>query len=272
MSGRAPDEIWATAVDEGERRLRRSTGSLISTGFVGGADIMFGILALAATTGAFTPLLGEQPAHWLGSLLFGIGFVFLVVGRGELFTENFLIPVGAVLAGRNSWRSLVRLWGITFVANYIGIVLLALIMAKSGVLRPETLKAAGTSAATLTERGPLAAILSGVLAGAVLTLMTWLTHAAERDSARIMIAMLVGFIIAISTMNHAVVAFGEMILPYIAGTTPASLGRIAATLGWGVIGNLIGGLGLVTINRLVQARGEPRAAEDTDELVLVDRV
>ena len=257
MAGRGPDDIWLEAIDEGERRLGRSTGALAATGFVGGADVMLGVLALVATEAAFTKWAGPEVAHFMGSLVFGIGFVFLIVGRGELFTENFLVPVSAVYARRCHWRTLLRLWGVTFIANYAGILLFAAIFAKTGVLRAETLTAAGTPADVLTGRGVGAALLSGVVAGAVMTLMTWLTHAAEYDFSRILLALIIGFVIAIATMNHAVVSFGETMLAYIAGTTKASLGEIAGTLGLAIAGNLVGGLGLVTVNRLIQARGEP---------------
>jgi len=257
VSGRNPEEIWVAARDEGDRRLRRSWPALAATGFVGGADIMLGVFALVATSAALTPLAGEPVGHLAGSMVFGIGFVFLIVGRGELFTENFLVPVSAVVAKRAPSRALLRLWGVTFVANYLGILVIALMMQKTGVLRPETLEAARVPADTLVGRGPGAALLSGVLAGAVMTLMTWLTHAAEQDISRIVLALLVGFVISLGTMNHAVVSFGETMLAYLAGTTEASLGEIAGTLGLAIAGNLVGGLGLVTVNRLIQARGEP---------------
>src|SRR4051812_628040 len=135
MTGRSPDEIWEAAKEEGERRLGRDWPALIATGFVGGADIMFGVFALAATSAAITPVWGEPVGHLAGSMVFGIGFVFLIVGRGELFTENFLVPVSAVLAKRAPAGALARLWGVTFVANYLGILLIAAIMQKTGVLR-----------------------------------------------------------------------------------------------------------------------------------------
>ncbi|HVL94460.1 MAG TPA: formate/nitrite transporter family protein [Solirubrobacteraceae bacterium] len=257
MSGRRPDEIWQAAVDEGERRLTRGTWALASTGFVGGADIMIGVLALTATTGALHEAVGAPIAHLAGSLLFGLGFVFLIIGRGELFTENFLVPVSAVLARRAPRLSLLRLWLITFVANYAGILLIVLLMAKTGVLEPATLEAAGPLTETLVERDALAALFSGVLAGAVMTLMTWLTHAVELDVSRILLCLGIGFVISVASMNHAVVSFGETMLAYVAGTTDAGLGEIARTIAFAIAGNLIGGLGLVTLNRGIQARGEP---------------
>ena len=256
MSGRTPDEIWQAAVGEGERRVRRTPAAIASTGFVGGFDVMLGVLAMVATSGALAALLGEGPAHLAGSLVFGVGFVFLIVGRGELFTENFLIPVGSVLAGRARKASVVRLWIVTFAANYVGIALAALILTRPGVLDAETLKATGPVADTLATRGAVSATLSAVVAGATMTLLTWLTHAAERDSARILVALVVGFVIAVPAMNHAVVSFGELLLAALAHTTVASTWEIIRTLLCAILGNVVGGLGLVTLNRMVMARGE----------------
>jgi formate/nitrite transporter FocA (FNT family) len=256
MSGRAPDEIWDEAVDEGERRVGRTPAAIASTGFVGGVDVMLGVLAMAATSGALTALVGEGPAHVAGSLVFGVGFVFLIVGRGELFTENFLIPVGSVLAGRAGKGSVLRLWGLTFLANYAGIALAALILTRPGVLDAETLKAAGPVADTLALRGAVSATLSAVIAGATMTLLTWLTHAAERDSARILVALVIGFVIAVPAMNHAVVSFGELLMAGFAHTTAVSTWDVIRTLLCAILGNIVGGMGLVTLNRLVMARGE----------------
>ncbi len=259
MSGRAPDEIWKAATEEGERRVRRSTGALLSTGFVGGFDVMLGVLVTIAATGALTAATGADPAHLVGSLFFGIGFVLVIVGRGELFTENFLVPVGSVLAGRATPFGLARLWLLTFLANYGGILLIAVVLTTGGVLQASTLDSVGPIADTLTGRGWLSAFLSAVVAGSVMTLLTWLAHAAERESARIMVALVLGVVIALPTLNHAVVSFGELALAVLSDRTDATTGEIARTLACAIVGNVVGGLGLVTLNRFVMARGEPDA-------------
>src|SRR4051794_31315478 len=129
MSGRAPDEIWEQSMDEGERRLARSNVALGATGFAGGADVFFGVLALAVTAGALQSSLPEPTAHVVASLTFGIGFAFITIGRAELFTENFLIPVGAVAAGRARLSDLLRMWGITLILNLLGLLLFAALFA-----------------------------------------------------------------------------------------------------------------------------------------------
>ena len=90
-----PHEMFARTRDEGERRLTRSRLELTTTSLVAGFDVVFGVIALAAATATMTPHFGPEAAHFFGSLAFGIAFIFIVVGRSELFTENFLVPVTA---------------------------------------------------------------------------------------------------------------------------------------------------------------------------------
>ncbi len=56
----------------------------------------------------------------MGALAFSIGFIALTLGNSELFTENFLVPVGTLMAGRSSVTQLIRLWSVTLVLNLAG--------------------------------------------------------------------------------------------------------------------------------------------------------
>jgi formate/nitrite transporter FocA (FNT family) len=141
MSGRPPDQIWTDSLDEGERRLRRGWTALAATGFAGGVDVFFSIVALAVASAALQAAMPEPTAHLLASLTFGIGFVFITLGRAELFTENFLVPVAAVVSKRGTLGALLRMWVITLTLNFVGLALFAAIFAVSGVLKADTLEA-----------------------------------------------------------------------------------------------------------------------------------
>ena len=257
MSGRSPDEIWNDSVDEGERRLGRRGTALAATGFAGGIDVFLSIAALAVVSGALHEVLPEGTSHVLASAVFGIGFVFITVGRAELFTENFLLPVGAVASGRGSVGGLLRMWGVTLVLNLVGLTAAAALFSVSGVLEPSALTAAGTMADTLADRSVLASFLSAIAAGTVMTLFTWVVVAAESGSARVLASLLIGFLLAAPSLNHAIVGFGELVFGLFAGTTGATVGDLARTFGLAVAGNFLGGVGLVFGTRLAQVRGEP---------------
>ena len=258
MSGRDPDQIWTQSVEEGERRMARSPLGLAATGAVGGVDVMLGVMALTVVSGALAVTLPEQIAHIGGSLVFGIGFVFLVVGRSELFTENFLVPIAGLARGRTRPSRLALLWGVTMVANLAAIFVLVAIFTRAGLVPPETLEAAGKMADTFAQRDFVAALLSAIVAGTAMTLFTWMTHAVESDSARILIALLIGFVLAAPSLNHAIVGFGEMAFGLLADTPEkATWTDLAQNFPVSVLGNLIGGLGFVTFFRILQVQGEP---------------
>ena len=259
MTGADPVDIWDEGLDEGERRLTRTPAGLMATGLVGGVDIMLGILALTVTTGAMTLVMPNATAHVIGSLTFGIGIAFLIVGRSELFTENFLVPVSAVFHGRARWTKLPRLWLGTLVGNLLSLFVLSAIFVRAGLVPPEALDAASELAETIAQRDFVSALLSAIVAGTVMTLLTWLVHATESDGARVLIALLIGFVLAAPSLNHAVVSFGEMAFGILADRGSADWDDLAQNFPVSVLGNLLGGLTFVTLARLVQVRGEPPA-------------
>jgi formate/nitrite transporter FocA (FNT family) len=260
MSGRDPAEIWETGLDEGQRRLKRGWSGLAATGFAGGADVFFSILVLAVTAAGLAEAMPEASAHAIASLTFGIGFAFITLGRAELFTENFLLPVGAVWAGRARLASLVRMWVLTMSFNFLGLALFAALFSISGVVEPSVLTTAGTLADTLGERSALAAFASAITAGTIMTLFTWVVTAAESISARAIASLIIGFVLAAPSLNHAIVGFGEIIFGLFAGTTDAGWGDLVRNVAIAIAGNLAGGVGLVFTTRLAQVRGEPRSS------------
>lgn len=253
MIGREPSEVWQDSLEDGQRRLGRPATVLAATGLLGGFHVTLGLLALVVSTGALAAVVPASTAHVLGSATFGIGLVFLTVGRSELFTENFLIPVAAVLSGHASKASVGRLWAITFALNLVGVAVFVLIASTPGVLEREALTAAGELADTLAERDLLAAAVSAVLAGAVITVFTWLAEAAESDLTRVFVALLVGFVLLAPSTNHSVVGFGEILFGILAHTTEAGWIDLIRNTAVATVGNVAGGVVLVAFVRSVQA-------------------
>src|SRR5918912_3296266 len=130
MSARQqPDEIYARARDEGRRRLARPVLELVATALLGGFDVAFGVVAFALAAGAVAGSVQPGVAHLVGSVAFGIGFVFVVVGKSELFTENFLVPIaGLDRRDHGSWLKLGELWLAALVLNLAGGLALAVIL------------------------------------------------------------------------------------------------------------------------------------------------
>ena len=252
--GESAGTIWEQGLDEGNRRLRRRPLAALSTGLVGGFDVMIGVAVAATVAGALAAVMPHKLASVLGGLTFGIGFVLISIGRSELFSENFLIPVGAVMERHQPARRLPALWGPTLVANIAGMFILSAIFSVSKVLDHSALVAAGHTADVFASRSALSAFLSAVIAGLVMTLWTWLGIAVRTDIGRVMVALVIGFTIAAPSMNHVIVGTGEMMFGVLGGHTQATWGDVGVNFLLALAGNLVGGTLFVTLTRFLQAR------------------
>ena len=237
------EETFRRSIDEGRRRLSRKTWPLIATGVLGGVDVGTGVLAL---------LLVEHETHsvLLAGLAFSIGFVALSLAKSELFTEDFLVPVTTVVARQARLRMLVRLWVGTLLANLVGgWVFTWLIM--TGF--PQFDDTAITAGAYYVDLGlGLRAFSLAIVGGAVITLMTWMQHSTESTGLKLVPAVTGGFLLAGAQLNHAVVNSLLMFSALHTGRAPFGYVEWLQTAGLAAVGNLVGGLLLVTLLRLFQ--------------------
>ena len=107
------EDAFIRMVDEGAQRLHRSWREVVVTGFFGGTEVAMGVLA-------YLSVLHATNNDLLSGLAFSIGFLALLLGRSELFTEGFLVPVTAMAAKRASFGQLLKLWSGTLAGNLAG--------------------------------------------------------------------------------------------------------------------------------------------------------
>lgn len=239
---RDSEETFDRLVEEGHQRLGRSWLGLAATGFLGGLDVGIGVLAL---------LLVEHATHsvLLGGLAFSTGFIALSLAGSELFTENFLVPVVALVARRGTLLGLARLWMMTVLTNLLGgWVVTGLVMAGFPALRGSAVEAAQSYVALGFGWSAFALALIG---GMLITLMTHLQHATNSAGVRLVPAVLTGFLLGAGKVNHMIVTSLVCFAALQAGAPFGYLDWLGLFAFAGV-GNMLGGLGLVTILRLLQ--------------------
>jgi formate/nitrite transporter FocA (FNT family) len=257
-----PHEMFARTREEGERRLTRSRLELASTSLVAGFDVVFGVVALAAATAAMTPRFGASAAHFFGSLAFGIAFIFIVVGRSELFTENFLVPVAALRRGKLTKVKLLELWTISPLLNIAGGTALILVVSSKGVLPEGAAPALVDVAEKLNALTPWSAFLSAIAGGALITSMTWMVEGVGTIGGRILVAWIAGVLLALGSFNHVIVVTLELIFGMRFGAD-VGLGDTALNFLIAVSGNMLGGLLFVTLTRTSQAVGSGETQSPT---------
>lgn len=232
-------------VEEGAPRLQRGWPELLSTGAVAGFEVSIGVLALLAVEHA-------TGSSLLAGLAFSFGFIALLLGHSELFTEGFLLPVTVVAAGEATIWQLARLWVGTAVANLAGGWLMTLIAMEAYPDLHATAIASGT--AFIDSGITLRSLCSAILAGAVITLMTRMTNGTDSMPARLVAVIAGAFVIAGLKMAHSILESLLIFSSLHAGAKSFGYADWAGWFGWTVLGNVIGGIGLVTLLRLVRSR------------------
>ncbi len=249
-----PSEIFERAVEEGERRLDQSMLELVSTSFIAGFTIVFGIAALGVVESLVKPQFGAV-AKIAGALAFAVGLVFLVVGRTELFNENFFDPIAAVIENDDSGvPALLRLWAVTYLINLVGGVLIALVFAVEAVLPSGAPEILATAAEEIVHRGSLTVFASAIVGGALVSLLSFLLESVNSVSSRITMAYAVGFFIAIGPFDHVIVTTLHVVVGMLYGA-PIGYGALAQVIVLATAGNMVGGIGLVTLSHVTQAIG-----------------
>ncbi|HSU74615.1 MAG TPA: formate/nitrite transporter family protein [Terrabacter sp.] len=250
----ALEEAYERLVDEGHERLDRPLLPLLSTGLLGGVDVGVGVLIYLVVE-AYT---GNR---LLAALAFSIGFVALLLARSELFTENFLVPVTAVVARRGTTVQLGRLWVVTLAANLAGGFVMAGMIV---VALPDVHEAAVKAGSHYAHLGvSWRSFFLAVLAGAVITLLTRMQHATENLGVRLVPAVLMSFVLVGAELFHSVLDSILMFAGLLTGAADYGWLDWLGALGWSAFGNIVGGLVLVTGIRLL--RVPHRVAESREQ-------
>ncbi|KGM09603.1 formate/nitrite transporter family protein [Cellulomonas carbonis] len=252
----SPEEIYERAEKEGERRLSMSLLETVSTAFIAGVTIVFGIVGLGVAAALVEPALGRELGSLAGALAFGIGIVFLVVGRTELFSENLFDPVAAAVRrpGRKVWGRLVWLWVLVLVLNLVGGAVLLAVMLVEGALPAGSGAVLDRVAEEVAAKSPLATLARAVLAGALVALLSYLLNAVDSVAARVLVAYMVGVFLALGPFDHVVVSALHLLFG-IWSSGVVGYGDLWANLGLSTLGNVVGGLLLITFTHTAQVKG-----------------
>ncbi|MFH5799315.1 formate/nitrite transporter family protein [Haladaptatus sp. CMAA 1911] len=241
------ENILVEQINIGLAELQRPASGLFLSGLSAGLDIGFGPLLMAVMTGLMSGSLPKPATELLMANMYSIGFIFVILGRSELFTEHTTLAVLPVLDKRASLTSLGRLWVVVFAANVLGGALFAAFAVTIAPQLGIAHAAAFTEIAkTLVKHDFWILVGSGVFAGWLMGLLSWLVTAARDTVSRVLIIWIVTTAIGLAHLPHSIagnveVLMGLFLSPEI---TAFDYGRflLAAT-----IGNAVGGVFFVAL-------------------------
>ena len=233
--------VYETIRREGEEELNRPAAALAWSALAAGLSMGFSFIA----EGLLRAHLPDQPWRLLvASAGYCVGFLIVILGRQQLFTENTLTVVLPLLVRKDlsTLLRMLRLWGVVLSGNLVGTFLFALCLGRTGIFDAHTQQALTEIGAAHLGAGLGTVLMRAIFAGWLIALMVWLLPGAE--SARVSIIIIVTYLVGISGFNHI-----------IAGSTTMFFLVVTRSISWGtyvtqfflptLLGNVIGGLSLV---------------------------
>jgi formate/nitrite transporter FocA (FNT family) len=193
--------IHETIRAEGETELERGSWALAWSALAAGLSIGF---SLVVEGELYSKLPANSVRDLISPLGYCIGFLIVIVGRQQLFTENTLTPILALIHNRDArtlWRVL-RLWGIVLVLNVAGATLFATALAHGGAFEPKVTQAFAEVGRQVMRANFAVTFVRAVYAGWLIALMVWLLPAAE--GSRPLIIVIITYIVALLGLPHIV--------------------------------------------------------------------
>jgi formate/nitrite transporter FocA (FNT family) len=131
------EEIFKQVATNARQELQRPSTALAISGF--GAGVFMGLSALG-TALAVRHMAGSPYTQIVSRLFYPLGFIVVILGRAQLFTENTLYPVALVLAEKREFWNTMRLWSVVLPANVAGALAFGLLAARTSALHPDTVR------------------------------------------------------------------------------------------------------------------------------------
>jgi formate/nitrite transporter FocA (FNT family) len=254
-----PIVVYEVIRHEGEHELDRSASALAFSGLAAGLSMGFSFVA----QGLVRALLPDEPWQALvSSLGYSIGFLIVILGRQQLFTENTLTPILPLLRNLSWARAgrVARLWAIVLATNLLGTVGFALILAHTAVVHSiddSALAAIGRDAVA----GSVATLfVRAIFAGWLIALMVWLLPGAATSRAAVVV--IITYLIGLAGFAHVIA--GSVDVCYVAALGDVSWLHVVVR--WFVpvlLGNLVGGLLLVTALNHAQVTSGEAVGDET---------
>ncbi|HZQ21257.1 MAG TPA: formate/nitrite transporter family protein [Terriglobales bacterium] len=244
-------EIFEAAVENARSEVKRAPRTLAFSGLAGGLTMGLTGLGVASVRA----ILG--PGHWqdLASyLIYPVGFIAVIIGRAQLFTENTLYPVILLLDERKYFLETFRLWAVVFIANVMGALLFAVLAVRSEALKPEIagqLISLGTEAVHASG-GQI--FWSGIIGGWLIALVAWVVTASHWTIGQLVMVWLLTFIVGVGRFAHCIASSGEILSAVVSGNLPA-----ITYLHWlllATLGNIVGGVVIVSLLNYGQVRAQ----------------
>jgi formate/nitrite transporter FocA (FNT family) len=240
-------DIYEQVANNARQELGRSSISLAISGLAGG--IFMGLSAMGnAIAIALLTQVGAIPTAttlFVAKMFYPLGFIAVILGRSQLFTENTLYPVALVLAEKSHFWKTMRLWAVVLPANVVGALAFASLASLTDALSPAVVQSLGQLGLEAVHHPASTIFWSGVMGGWIIATVAWLVSGSHSITGSVMIIWMLAFVVGLGNFAHCIAASGEVFAAILTGRAP----WIAYPMWFlpAVAGNICGGVGMVTL-------------------------
>ena len=234
------DEVFQRIVAAADEEVTSNSRELFFSGLAAGFAVTITFLLFSAMTASTN----ENPI--LSALLYPLGFIYIIIGGYQLYTENTLPPVALVLERLASIPTLLRHWSIVLAGNFTGGGIGAAALTWGGVFSPASATVALEHAQKGIETASGTLFVKATFAGLIVAGVVWVVYASRDTISRLVAVYLAFLAIPLGNLNHVVVSFTEMTYLVFAGEVAVLVGLTKFVIPV-LLGNTFGGIVLVTV-------------------------
>ncbi len=247
LTQKSKQEILAEEIQEGLRELERPGSGLFLSGLSAGLDLGFGPLLMAVILTLVGGTWGDPLTRIVVANAYAVGFIFVIGGRSELFTEHTTRAALPAIDGRASVGQVGRLWALVYGGNVVGGLMFAVSMVyfapAYGIADQSAFVEIGRN---LVDHVWWLILAGGVTAGWLMGLLSWLLTAAKGSTARIIVVWLVTTSIGLAHLPHSIAGNIEVLAATLVSPAIGAVDYLAF-LALATAGNAVGGVIFVAI-------------------------
>lgn len=240
-------EILKQQIIEGQETYDKNPISILLSSLTAGLEIGFSYLLICTMYSYLFGKVSEETIFKLMSLVYPVGFILVILGQSILFTEQTSLLTLPVLNKKRSVASLLKLWGLVILGNLIGGYQMGAVLTwigpKLGIFDHKTIE---SIALHVTGYDGWTILVSSILAGWLMGLLSWLVAASKDTVSRIVIIFMVTAVLAFAGLHHSIVGNVEVFSGFLV-SEKISFFNYLNFQGISLLGNALGGAVFVAL-------------------------
>lgn len=229
-------------MDESLREYQRNNRSLFLSSVAAGLEIGFSIFLIAAFYSHFSSSISHQLMYLLAALSYPVGFLLVIIGRSDLFTEHTTLAILPVLDGRKHVPELMRVWGVIYAGNLVGAAFFsALFIQFVGMTERFDDTVFAYYGEKMTSDYVGGQFMGAIFAGWLMGLLAWMVTSSTETISRIAAVTIITFVIGLGGLPHCIAGAVGMFCAWFSEGTTVGFMDVVQFLAIATVGNTIGG-------------------------------